>query len=460
MNSGFRLRNAWQQFHGLSPSGSNVIISTGTNVVIAGLGLLSGPLAARLLGPVGRGELAAIQNLFWLIAILAMLGLPESAIYFTARQPKQAGQILATAIALSILTTPILFLLMYPLVPLVLAAEPTFVTQAARFLLLAIPLYAAVAVATNVVRGTNRLIYWNLLRLLPGAGWLVCLAWASISGMHDPVQIAIGYVVVLACLATPTLWMVGRLVQLSWLPSKSLAKPMLTYGVPLVGAAIPQTLNLRLDQILIGALLPPYQLGLYVVAVAWSSAVFLTPSAIGNVLFPKIASNTALPGECEQTLTQSVRLGILTSGVLTVCLFVLTPYAIPLFFGRLFAAAVPVGFVLVLAAMICGLNIILEEALRGLGETTGIFWAETAGLTVTAFSLALLLRPFGIMGAGAASVLGYAVTCGVLVFRICGSADCSVSDVLLPRGADLRSIFLRLDAWRLLFCGQERVTRS
>jgi O-antigen/teichoic acid export membrane protein len=225
---------------------------------------------------------------------------------------------------------------------------------------------------------------------------------------------------------------------------------MLRYGLPLAGAGIPQTLNLRLDQILIGAFLPPYQLGLYVVAVAWSAAVFLMPNAIGNVLFPKIASSMTSPAERSRTLAQGVRLGVLTSGAVAVLLLCLTPYAIPLLFGRAFAAAVPVGFVLILAAMLCGLNIIFEETLRGLGDTRGVFWGETAGLSITVLALALLLRPLGIMGAGAASVLGYGTTCGVLVRRICGAAGCSLSSLLLPRVADLRLMALRLQGWWLI----------
>ncbi len=449
------LQKSWQRFHSLSPSGSNVAVSAGTNVFIAALGLLSGPIAARLLGPAGRGELAAIQNLFWLTAILAMMGLPEAAIYFTARHPEQSGKILSTGIVLALLTTPIFFLLMYPLVPLVLSAEPAFVTHAARFILLAIPLYAVISVATNSVRGTNKLIYWNLLRLLPGAGWLAFLAGAWIWRIHDPVRIAAGYVVVLACLMIPAVWIAGRLIPLSWRPSRILAKPMLSYGIPLAGAAIPQTLNLRLDQLLIGAFLPPAQLGLYVVAVAWSNAVLLTPNAIGNVLFPKIASSKESPADRSRSFTQGVRLGILTSSLVAFVLLALTPYAIPLFFGRAFAAAVPVGFVLILAALVCGLNTIFEESLRGLGDTSGVFWGEAIGLAATAVSLALLLRPMGIMGAGIASVLGYAVTCAVLIYRVCGSTGCSLSRLLFPRGDDVRFIALRLHGWRLILQGQD-----
>lgn len=445
----FGLRSSWRRFHRVSPSGSNIAISAATNVGIACLGLLSGPLAARLLGPAGRGEVAAIQNLFWLTAILAMLGLPEAATYFTARHPGEAGHVLATGIALTVLAMPVCFAVMYPLVPRILAAQPAETRHAAREILLAVPLYVAIVVGTNTVRGANKLIHWNLLRLLPGGGWLVFLAGAWFWGMKDPVRIAFGYIAVLACIVAPVLWIAGRLVPSSWSPSPKLAAPMLRYGMPLAGAAIPQTLNLRLDQILIGAFLPPYQLGLYVAAVAWSTAVFLMPNAIGNVLFPRIASAAASPVERVRTLAQGVRIGILTSGTVGIFLLALTRYAIPLLFGKAFAPAVAVAYILIFAAVICALNIIFEESLRGLGDTRGVFWGETVGVGITVLSLALLLPRLGIIGAGVASIFGYGTTCAVLVVRICGATGFSLVS-LLPRPADLHFLALRLRGWWLI----------
>jgi antigen flippase len=443
------LRSSWRRFHRVSPSGSHIAVSAATNVGIAALGLLSGPLAARLLGPAGRGEVAAIQNLFWLTAILAMLGLPEAATYFTARDPGNAGSVLATGIALPVLAMPVCFAVMYPLVPHILAAQPFEVRHAARWILLAVPLYAAAVVGTFMVRGANKLMHWNLLRILPGAGWLVFLGGAWFWGMKDPVRIAGGYIAVLACIVVPTLWIAARLVPSSWSPSPKLAAPMLRYGLPLAGAAIPQTLNLRLDQILIGAFLPPYQLGLYVAAVAWSTAVFLAPNAIGNVLFPRIASSANSPAQRAGLLAQGVRIGILTSAVVGVCLLALTRYAIPLLFGKAFAGAVPVAYVLIFAAVICALNIIFEESLRGLGDTRGVFWGEGCGLAITVLSLVLLLKPLGIVGAGVASILGYGTTCAVLIVRICGATGFSLVG-LLPRRADLHFLALRLQGWWLI----------
>ena len=52
------------------------------NIALYVLAAATGPLAARLLGPDGRGALAAIQLWPGAIATVAMLGLPDSIAYF------------------------------------------------------------------------------------------------------------------------------------------------------------------------------------------------------------------------------------------------------------------------------------------------------------------------------------------------------------------------------------------
>ncbi|HKM55935.1 MAG TPA: hypothetical protein VJY33_21190, partial [Isosphaeraceae bacterium] len=67
------------------------------NVVMAIIGLASGLLAAKLLGPQGRGELAAIQSWPMLFAALALLGMPEAVVYYSSRYPGRAADYLGTA---------------------------------------------------------------------------------------------------------------------------------------------------------------------------------------------------------------------------------------------------------------------------------------------------------------------------------------------------------------------------
>src|SRR5450432_2787926 len=101
----FSPKAIWRRMHGVSPFASNVALTVTTNGFIALAALATGPLCARLLGPSGRGELAAIQNLFWFVGILAMLGMPEATLYFTARRKNEGGSILVSATTLVLLVT-------------------------------------------------------------------------------------------------------------------------------------------------------------------------------------------------------------------------------------------------------------------------------------------------------------------------------------------------------------------
>ena len=68
------------------------------NVLITLIGLVTGTLLARLLGPQGRGELAAIQGWPTYLVGFAMVGLPHALTYFCGRNPLQSGALLATAV--------------------------------------------------------------------------------------------------------------------------------------------------------------------------------------------------------------------------------------------------------------------------------------------------------------------------------------------------------------------------
>lgn len=444
----------WKQFRTLSPFGSSAVVTLGTNYILAAFGLITGSLAARLLSPQGRGELASIQNLYWSVSILAMLGLPEAALYFSVREPRKSGAILSTGLFFACLSTPIVFFLFYPVVPLLLAAQSPQVIATARWILLGLPLYVLLVVPTFAARGAGSSVRWNLLRLLPGAGWFVFLVGSWLVDNRDPVFIAWGYLGVLAISLIPAALLIRKIIPGPYTACREWTKPMLRYGLPQAAAGVPQTLKLRLDQLAIGALLPPYLLGLYVVSAAWSNAASLVLTAIGNVLCPKIAGTPIDSIERRHVLSEGVRAGVWAGILLTFVLISLTPFAIPILFGKEFSSAISVGCILVPAAVIAGLNVILEESLRGLGNTAGVFWAESTGLCSMAAFVLLLVGPLGVTGVAVAAVIGNATTSAVLVPHICRESGLRASELLVPRFADLRSIAGRFRSWWLILHGR------
>jgi O-antigen/teichoic acid export membrane protein len=285
-----------------------------------------------------------------------------------------------------------------------------------------------------LLRGRSDFTAWNLLRIAPGLGWLGVLTTGSILGRNEPRFFAFAYLSVLAALVVLTLSVARARVSGSFRPNPQEWRPLLAYGLPTVLTHVPQLLNLRLDQMLMAALLPVQTLGFYVVAVTWSSAVGHLPNALATVLLPRTASQ-ANSARRRAVFAQGSRLAVLGLA---------TPWALPLLFGAQFLASVPAALVLVGAAAIAAVNGVLEEGLRGLGHPGTAFVAEVAGLAATIGGLTLLLPRFGIMGAALASVAGYG-TVGILLaafsLRLTGV---SALTLLCPSATDVQHIRQRL----------------
>jgi len=421
---------------------AHVLLTTGSNILLALLGVLTGALAARLLGPSGRGQLAAIQMWPNFLAVMGNLGLPEALVYFSARSRAECGRYVGSAVSLNLLISVAVMAIGWVALPILLRAQAPEVVSAARWYLLLLPVQA-LYLPHHGFRGLSDFTAWNAIRFLAVFGWLGLLVFGSITGHNTPGFLALAYLAVLAVLAIPMLALARRHIAPPYRPDPRQWGPMLRYGLPSVTSGVPRTLNLRLDQMLMAALLPVQTLGLYVVAVTWSNAVGPLPNALANVLFPQTASQRD-PNARHQVFATGIRLAVLSSVSVAVLVAIVTPWVIPLLFGAAFAGAVRPALVLVVAAAVDAVNMVLEEGLRGLGRPVRVLWAELAGLVVTALSLLLLLGPLGIMGAALASVFGYTAVLITLVIASRELTHCAVAALLCPGRAEVDRIWLSI----------------
>ena len=436
-------RQVWRELHRVSPFLSRVVLTAGTNGVLALLGFVTGMVAARLLGPQGRGELAAIQTWPSFIATIAMLGLPEALVYYCARDPARAGRYLGSAVAIGLVTSLPFMLLGYLAMPFLLSAQPAEVVGAARWYLLIVPVFALVGIPYHPLRGLNRFVAWNALRLLAPLAWLAVLLAATMTGSTSPERLAFAYLALLALLFVPVALVVVRQVPGPFRPDVRDWGPLLRYGFPAMASTLPQMLNYRLDQFLMMAFLPAQALGLYVVAVAWGGMVQPLVGALGTALFPHVASQLD-PAQRVQVFVRGSRFAVLLSAGLSGLLLALTPWALPLIFGREFGPAVPAALVLVLASAVAAFNGVIEEGLRGLGRPSAVLWAELGGVCVMAVALLILLPQLGILGAALASLLSYAGVSAVLLVQAIQAAAIRSWTALCPTREDLGSVWDRL----------------
>ncbi len=435
----------WRALRGSNAFAINTTLNAATNVGQAMIGMATGILAARLLGPRGRGELAAIQTWPTLMGYLCLLGMGDAVIYFSAREPKRAGRYLGSAVLLTVLVCGPLVLLAYLAMPIVLSAQSAAVVRAARWYLFIIPLVALQMLHFCTLRGMGEFNVWNALRVTPNMFWLTILTFAWMMRSSEPAALAAANLAGMSAVLLLIAVVVRRRVSGSFAPEVRNFAPLLRYGMPCVLSTLPQFLNLRLDQMVMTAFLPPITLGLYVAAVAWAGAINPLLTAIAAAQFPEVAAKSHLPDRIR-TFVRGTRLAALIGIVTALMLTVATPLAIKLFFGTQFRGAVPSALILVPAGAVAGVNVVMEDGLRGLGHPARVMRAELAGLAVTAACLALFLRPFGILGAAIASFFGYSAVGISLVGAAGRVAGVSAVELLAPRAEDARMLMNRMCA--------------
>jgi O-antigen/teichoic acid export membrane protein len=452
------IRRVWEKLKAANPLGGGIALTALTNVVIALAGLMTSIIAARLLGPLGRGELRAIQTWPNFIAMIAVLGLPDALVYFTARDSKKVGRYLGSSVVLAMLLVIPFAVIGYCLLPVLLSAQSEEVVHIARWYLLLIPLLALISIPTYCLRGLERFASWNVVRLLPNVGWLVVLLAAVGLSKKSLWFLTTGHLSVMALLVIPILYTVIRLHGTGFRLDPGTWRPLTRFGLPSMLSSVPAILNLRVDQMAMAAWIHPRFLGFYVVAVAWSGAAYPLLTAVGSVLFPRVASETS-DKEQGRLLAQGSRLGVLLSVVLTPLLIAATPWGLPLVFGAEFRGSVRPALVLVVAAVIAGLNRILEEGLKGRGQPSAVLKAESVGLAVTGVGLALLLVRYDVMGAALASLAGYMTIFILLIFQARRLTGLSAPSLLVPTGDEVRLVRSRLTGWSSIL-GRERRDKS
>lgn len=412
------------------------------NIALAALAVVTGVFSARLLHPVGEGELTAIQTWPLLLGTLAMLGLDSALVYFISRQPERGKQLTSTAVLIGLLSSLAVGTAAWFALPFLLSAQQPEVVSAARVFLLIGLINAVVGIPHGSLRGGQAFKAWNLFRIAPGLAWLCILLASWLSRHPSAIPLSRWYLGAILICGLPFLVVVNQKLQGPLKPDVKFAPEMLRFGLPSALTSLPQTINLRFDQMLIIAFLPARSLGLYVVAVSWSGAVAPLLSAVGSVLFPHVSAegNTGRQGHLLATALQG---GALVAAVTVVPFMLLAPLGVPFVFGSRFAPSIPSALVLAPAGAILAWAGIAEEGLRGLGRPVIVLVAEVIAAVVTLAALPVLLHTYGIFGAAVASLLGYSTIAAVTVVAISHSTHQRIRPLVIPTWPVTKSLAVR-----------------
>lgn len=399
-----------------------------SNITFNAIGLVTGPILARALGPSGRGTLTAILVPVFLASWVAALGLPAFARRSAAREGRP--RVLVTTLAALGLASGGLVFLAAPTIASTLAEGREVVYD---FLLVGFALLPALIVGNVLVAVVGGLERWRLTvaaQLVPPVSTLIGLVVLWATG-----NLTVGSAAI-ASLGGQLLVFVPTGLALrgdgAFRFEAGLARRALAFGMRAWPGQLSSLANARLDQLLMIPLVDPADLGFYVVAWTVSTGPAVLGRAFAYALSPRVAR-----GDAEIVRTGSrILLPLVLAG--SAAIAALTPIALPLLFGSAFEPAVGLAWVLLCAATPQQGAIFLGEALSASGRPGTYALGHVVALAVTLPGLIVLLPVLGTYGAAIVSVGAYLAQFSFIVIAARRRFGGSYLDFLVPRRADLR----------------------
>jgi O-antigen/teichoic acid export membrane protein len=406
----------------------------GTNVAVAVLSLANVLIVSRLLGPAGRGTVAFLTTIAYLVSQLATLGIPQANANLSAREPETTprlatnsvlaalvgGLVAAGVVGASMAAVPALGGPASTHLRLITLASVPVLILGAHLMQLAIAHYAFTV--ANAALLAAPVINLAVNGVLAAAGTLsvgsAVLAW--IAGQALSTLIALWFVLArLDGLGPPDL-------RLGW--------RMLSFGLKAHLGVVLTLANYRLDQWVIGVLSSARQLGLYSVAVAWSEALFFLPTSLASVQRADLARDD--PATAARRTAAAFRAAAVLTIVTGAVMALLAPVLCTTLFGDAFAGSVPqlrllvVGAVGVVAMKLLG-NALVAQG-RPLRQTLAILSSFAAILVLDV----ALIPSLGGLGAAIASSAAYGLG-GLVAAAVFGRTFGLALTELVPRPSDV-----------------------
>jgi O-antigen/teichoic acid export membrane protein len=396
----------------------------------------SGMLAAHLLQPAGRGDLAAAILWPTTLSYLALFGLQDATLFHAASGRQTARQIFGAGLLLGSFVTIVAMILGYfVVIPLAYEDYSPQVRSLAVLLLLLIPCTIIGTIYQEMLRGYMRLAIWNAMRVALGVGYLVLILIVYAFGTADVTGFGIAYLLAQSLPLLGGLAVGLRAGWGSWGASVPILKQFAAYGLRIHTSNVVAMLNTKIDQMLIATTLDPASLGLYVVATTMSQISFTVVNSVTMVAYPRACG--ASPAERPAVIGLYFRLSVIIMLSSTAVLWLIAPVALRLLFGASFMTATPVMRLLLWGAVPFALKDFFVLSFKAYDRALSISKAEVVTLVLNAALLAVLVPKFGLMGAATAFVISRWVSFIYLGLLVRNQLGMALAPLFVPTRADL-----------------------
>lgn len=399
--------------------------------------ILIGIITARYLGPEGKGLYVLTFVLPGLFVTFGNVGLGQAIVYNLAKYPERRGEVVGSIFIVSGVFAGVVTVGAYMSLPyLSRALVPSVDMRFLRIGLITLPTSFWLLCATNCFRGIGRYSLYNAVALMSKLAFLLFLIVFIVILKGGPLEAVYSNVLASLILTAVTLVGVVRYVTAgSRTFSATFVRPLISYGARVHTGYVLQTLEHRVDILLISRyLISPTAVGLYSVGVTLAELVLRVSEAAGTVWLQRVSAETS--GQIGHKTAGLSRIVVLISLIVTVVLAVAAYPAIYLFYGSDFLPSYLPFLILLPGVFTRAPGQILGSHLQGIGRPGTVSWISGISLTLNLALNIVLIPVYGISGAALASSVSYSIRSVVTLYMFSRLSGYSLSQSLLPRKED------------------------
>jgi O-antigen/teichoic acid export membrane protein len=377
------------------------------------LNLATGIISARMLGPTGRGEFAALSLWLLLPSLLSIAGIQNAIVYQTGRQPEQAASISMAGFLLSTaLFMPMAAICCWWMATPLHAYGPSIISLARVIVVVSVinawlMIVSRSLLAQRDYRGYNTAWYGTSL-----AYFLILLVLIEVHGTSPQSFVWAQVAGVAAVLVISTIGLTSAWDWRSLQPFTCIAE-LAAYSWKAAAVDVVPILIGNLDRLILVGLLSPAMFGMYAVAQSFARILLVLQQAVSAVVLVDLIKRA--PAEVELFIHRMFRLLLWALAAFCGILYLFDQWLLGLVYGADFVQAAPIFRILLAEASTACIGQMLIQSFLAAGAPAVPSVVQVVTIGTTAAGMFLLVPRYDAVGAAAALAIASSLRLGLLL---------------------------------------------
>ena len=417
-----------------------LLTSTTTRIIVLGGSFLLSIILARYLGPEKRGIVTAIFIIPNLLISFADLGVKQASAYYLGKKIFDSEKLTQTVLFLWLLSSTISILIAFIYYKL-------FSVESYGWLLLSIPLFSIPFMLLEkymdgLLLGSQMVFIINRKQILSFVfNFLFTIIVIYLFGINI-YSASLILLVISVITAMYSLNKISKKIKISIKFNSEIFSAILSKGFLYALTLFILSLNYKIDILFMEKMTNPKELGLYTISVSLSELIWQIPTALGMVIFSKSATTHKESDSVQRTI-KLLRIVSLPSLLISLILWIASPFLVPLLYGEIYSDSVSMIRFLLPGILAMVIFKVLNADLAGRGYVLFSLKSYFISLLINIILNIILIPKYGGNGAAIASSVSYTIGSCIICKAYIKAFNIKFKDMFMIRKTDL-SAFKKL----------------